>query len=198
MALDVVCQCDRGGGSRSPPCVLPLVPPPLLYGRCVGRRFPWHAGVTAKAGARGALLCSSSLSSSVSRRCSSRLAPNASTVVICCASGGASGHGRRRADPSRHTALPLLSRGRVWCRRSRPHHRCLCPGPGLRLWLDAVHRTGAGADPDWPAAANGGRGRLLLAAYSLGLGIPFLIAALAPGLHTFLASSASIGRVERR
>ncbi len=65
---------------------------------------------------------------------------------------------------------------------SQPIRR-LCHGPGLCIRVDAMHRAGARTDSG--ACRSPGyccRRRLLLAIYSLGLGIPFIVAALFSGM----------------
>ena len=73
--------------------------------------------------------------------------------------------GARGALPRRH--------------QGRPGRRRLPARPRLRLRLDALHRPGPGRDPDHERlSADLATGTALLAVYSLGLGLPFLLAAL--------------------
>ena len=66
--------------------------------------------------------------------------------------------------------------------RGREPGRRLHHGAGLRLRLDAVHRPGAGDRADARRQRGSlGAGVRLLFVYSLGLGVPFILAAMAIG-----------------
>ena len=76
----------------------------------------------------------------------------------------------------------------------------LCDGARLRVRLDAVHRADPGGDPGGRGSeATVAKGAGLLAVYSLGLGIPFIIAAFAvEPFAAFLARfRAHLAHVER-
>ena len=164
------------------PCVLPLVPGYLSYVTGHDRRRPGRP--------RTAAGCSPA------RCCSSPASPSCSSARACCFGG------LRRASCSTTRRLLQQVLG-VPDHRARPGvHGCRAvvaarpPGPppadaragrradarrAVRPRLDAVHRPDAAA-PCWPWPRSRGprsRGGVLAVAYCLGLGLPFVLAALA-------------------
>ena len=76
----------------------------------------------------------------------------------------------------------------------------LCDGAGLRLRLDALHRADPRRHPRRRVVRRTvTRGAGLLAVYSFGLGLPFLLAAIAmePFVHFLKRFKAHFGKVER-
>jgi cytochrome c-type biogenesis protein len=212
MALDVGYLSAIGAGAISflSPCVLPLVPPYLCYMAGVSvDDFRGNAGVAAKAGARGALIAASIA-----------FVLGFSTVFIALGAG-ASTIGRLLRvyqEPLAMIAgaliilmglnflgvlrIPLLSREARFQSQGKPASAVAAYVMGLAFAFGWTPCIGPVLGPILTLA--GGRetvseGALLLAAYSLGLGIPFLIAALFSGAFMrFLGRfRVHLGRVEK-
>lgn len=212
MALDVGYVSAIGAGAISflSPCVLPLVPPYLCYMAGVSvDDFRGNAGVAAKAGARGALIAASMA-----------FVLGFSTVFIALGAG-ASTIGRLLRvyqEPLAMIAgaliilmglnflgvlrIPLLSREARFQSQGKPASALAAYVMGLAFAFGWTPCIGPVLGPILTLA--GGRetvseGALLLAAYSLGLGIPFLIAALFSGAFMRFLSKfrVHLGRVEK-
>lgn len=212
MALDVGYVSAIGAGAISflSPCVLPLVPPYLCYMAGVSvDDFRGNAGVAAKAGARGALIAASIA-----------FVLGFSTVFIALGAG-ASTIGRLLRvyqEPLAMIAgaliilmglnflgvlrIPLLSREARFQSQGKPASAIAAYVMGLAFAFGWTPCIGPVLGPILTLA--GGRetvseGALLLAAYSLGLGIPFLIAALFSGAFMRFLSKfrVHLGRVEK-
>lgn len=212
MALDVGYASAIGAGAISflSPCVLPLVPPYLCYMAGVSvDDFRGNAGVAAKAGARGALIAASIA-----------FVLGFSTVFIALGAG-ASTIGRLLRvyqEPLAMIAgaliilmglnflgilrIPLLSREARFQSQGKPASAIAAYVMGLAFAFGWTPCIGPVLGPILTLA--GGRetvseGALLLAAYSLGLGIPFLIAALFSGAFMRFLSKfrVHLGRVEK-
>lgn len=212
MALDVGYVSAIGAGAISflSPCVLPLVPPYLCYMAGVSvEDFRGNAGVAAKAGARGALIAASIA-----------FVLGFSTVFIALGAG-ASTIGRLLRvyqEPLAMIAgaliilmglnflgivrIPLLSREARFQSQGKPASALAAYVMGLAFAFGWTPCIGPVLGPILTLA--GGRetvseGALLLAAYSLGLGIPFLVAALFSGAFMkFLGKfRVHLGRVEK-
>lgn len=212
MALDVGYVSAIGAGAISflSPCVLPLVPPYLCYMAGVSvDDFRGNAGVAAKAGARGALIAASIA-----------FVLGFSTVFIALGAG-ASTIGRLLRVYQESLAMiagaliilmglnflgilriPLLSREARFQSQGKPASAIAAYVMGLAFAFGWTPCIGPVLGPILTLA--GGRetvseGALLLAAYSLGLGIPFLIAALFSGAFMRFLSKfrVHLGRVEK-
>ena len=173
------------------PCVLPLVPPYLGYlgGTTIEQMTDkdeldarlWRRVVLASRVLRAGLHHRVRRRSAPARRVfgqwmqthKAQLSIVAGIVIIAV----------RPALPGAAAHPAALSRGALpRQRRGREPGRRLRHGAGLRLRLDAVHRAGAGDRADLAAnEASLGAGVRLLLVYSLGLGIPFVLAAMAIG-----------------
>jgi len=212
MALDVGYLSAVGAGALSflSPCVLPLVPPYLCYMAGVSvDDFRGDAGVVAKAGARGALL-----SAAVA------FVLGFSTVFVALGAG-ASTIGRLLRmwqEPLAMAAgvliivmglnflgilkIPLLSREARFQSEGRPASALAAYVMGLAFAFGWTPCIGPVLGPILTLAGGRetvGEGAALLAAYSLGLGIPFLVAALFSGAFMrFLQKfRVHLGRVEK-
>ncbi|WP_054308737.1 cytochrome c biogenesis CcdA family protein [Mesorhizobium sp. 1M-11] len=212
MALDVGYVSAIGAGAISflSPCVLPLVPPYLCYMAGVSvEDFRGNASVAAKAGARGALIAASIA-----------FVLGFSTVFVALGAG-ASTIGRLLRvyqEPLAMIAgaliilmglnflgilrIPLLSREARFQSQGKPASALAAYVMGLAFAFGWTPCIGPVLGPILTLA--GGRetvseGALLLAAYSLGLGIPFLIAALFSGAFMRFLSKfrVHLGRVEK-
>lgn len=212
MALDVGYVSAIGAGAISflSPCVLPLVPPYLCYMAGVSvDDFRGNAGATAKTGARGALIAASIA-----------FVLGFSTVFIALGAG-ASTIGRLLRvyqEPLAMIAgaliilmglnflgilrIPLLSREARFQSQGKPASAIAAYVMGLAFAFGWTPCIGPVLGPILTLA--GGRetvseGALLLAAYSLGLGIPFLVAALFSGAFMRFLSKfrVHLGRVEK-
>src|SRR5690606_2221605 len=194
MALDIGYVSAVGAGALSflSPCVLPLVPPYLCYmaGVSVGA-FRGDAGVAAGTGARGAL-----------RAASVAFVLGFSTVFVALGAG-ASTIGRFLRvwqEPLAFAAgiliivmglnflgllkIPLLAREARFQSRGRPASAVAAYVMGLAFAFGWTPCIGPVLGPILTLAGGRetvGEGAALLLAYSLGLGIPFLIAALFSG-----------------
>ncbi|RUY75691.1 cytochrome c biogenesis CcdA family protein, partial [Mesorhizobium sp. M7A.F.Ca.CA.001.10.2.1] len=191
MALDIGYVSAVGAGAISflSPCVLPLVPPYLCYMAGVSvDDFRGNAGTTAREGARGALLYSSIA-----------FVLGFSTVFVALGAG-ASTIGRLLRiwqEPLAMGAgvliilmglnflgilrIPLLSREARFQSQGKPASAVAAYVMGLAFAFGWTPCIGPVLGPILTLAGGRetvGEGALLLAAYSLGLGIPFLIAAL--------------------
>jgi cytochrome c-type biogenesis protein len=212
MALDIGYVSAVGAGALSflSPCVLPLVPPYLCYMAGVSvDDFRGDAGPTAKAGARGALLAASIA-----------FVLGFSTVFVALGAG-ASTIGRLLRvwqEPLAIAAgiliilmglnflgilkIPLLSREARFQAQGRPASAVAAYVMGLAFAFGWTPCIGPVLGPILTLAGGRetiGEGALLLAVYSLGLGIPFLIAALFSGAFMrFLGKfRVHLGRVEK-
>ena len=212
MALDVGYLSAVGAGAISflSPCVLPLVPPYLCYMAGVSvDDFRADAQAAAKAGARTALMAAS-------------LAfVLGFTTVFVALGAGASTIGRLLRvwqEPLAMAAgvliilmglnflgvirIPLLSREARFQSQGRPASAAAAYVMGLAFAFGWTPCIGPVLGPILTLAGGRetvGEGALLLAAYSLGLGIPFLIAALFSGAFMrFLGKfRVHLGRVEK-
>ena len=213
MAIDVGYLTAVGAGAISflSPCVLPLVPPYLCYMAGVSvDDFRGDGGKATHRPSRAAACCSRRwLSCLAFPRCSSRSAPARRPSAACCASGRSRSaivagvaHHPDGPEFSRHCpdSVPV-ARGPV------PVARGACERAGAYVmglafafgWTPCI---GPVLGPILTLAGGSetvGDGALLLAVYSLGLGIPFLIAALFSGaLHAVsLRFRVHLGRVEK-
>ncbi|MER8675509.1 cytochrome c biogenesis CcdA family protein [Mesorhizobium sp. M0659] len=213
MPLDIGYVSAVGAGAISflSPCVLPLVPPYLCYmaGVSVDDFRGGGAGVTAKAGARGALIYSSLA-----------FVLGFSTVFVALGAGASTiGHWLRVwQEPLAMAAgvliilmglnflgilrIPLLSREARFQSQGKPASMVAAYVMGLAFAFGWTPCIGPVLGPILTLAGGRetvGEGALLLAAYSLGLGIPFLIAALFSGAFMrFLGRfRVHLGRVEK-
>jgi len=212
MALDVGYVSAVGAGALSflSPCVLPLVPPYLCYMAGVSvDDFRASASDTVKSGARTALLLSSLA-----------FVLGFSTVFVALGAG-ASTIGRLLRvwqEPLAMAAgvliilmglnflgiirIPLLSREARFQAQGSPASAIAAYLMGLAFAFGWTPCIGPVLGPILTLAGGRetvGEGALLLAAYSLGLGIPFLIAALFSGAFMrFLQKfRVHLGRVEK-
>ncbi|ESZ15036.1 MULTISPECIES: cytochrome c biogenesis CcdA family protein [unclassified Mesorhizobium] len=212
MALDIGYVSAVGAGAISflSPCVLPLVPPYLCYMAGVSvDDFRGNAGVTAKADARGALLFASIA-----------FVLGFSTVFVALGAG-ASTIGRLLRvwqEPLGMAAgvliilmglnflgilrIPMLSREARFQSQGKPASIVAAYVMGLAFAFGWTPCIGPVLGPILTLAGGRetvGEGAALLAAYSLGLGIPFLVAALFSGAFMrFLAKfRVHLGRVEK-
>jgi cytochrome c-type biogenesis protein len=213
MALDIGYVSAVGAGAISflSPCVLPLVPPYLCYMAGVSvDDFRGNAETTtARAGARSALLYSAIA-----------FVLGFSTVFIILGAG-ASSIGRLLRlwqEPLAVVAgvliiimglnflgilrIPLLSREARFQSQGKPASAIAAYVMGLAFAFGWTPCIGPVLGPILTLAGGRetvGEGALLLAAYSLGLGIPFLIAAIFSGAFMrFLQKfRVHLGRVEK-
>ncbi|MET3661290.1 cytochrome c biogenesis CcdA family protein [Aquamicrobium ahrensii] len=212
MALDIGYVSAVGAGALSflSPCVLPLVPPYLCYMAGVSvDDFRGDTAVAARTGARAPLLAAS-------------LAfVLGFTTVFVALGAGASTIGRLLRvwqEPLAFGAgvliiimglnflglirIPLLSREARFQSDGRPASAIAAYVMGLAFAFGWTPCIGPVLGPILTLAGGRetvGEGALLLAAYSLGLGIPFLIAALFSGAFMrFLGRfRVHLGRVEK-
>lgn len=212
MALDIGYVSAVGAGALSflSPCVLPLVPPYLCYMAGVSvDDFRGDQAVAAKAGARAPLLAASLA-----------FVLGFSTVFVALGAG-ASTIGRLLRvwqEPLAMAAgvliiimglnflglirIPLLSREARFQSQGKPASAIAAYVMGLAFAFGWTPCIGPVLGPILTLAGGRdtvGEGALLLAAYSLGLGIPFLIAAMFSGAFMrFLARfRVHLGRVEK-
>jgi cytochrome c-type biogenesis protein len=212
MALDVGYLSAVGAGALSflSPCVLPLVPPYLCYMAGVSvEDFRDDAQRAAASGMRGALLLTSIA-----------FVLGFSTVFITLGAG-ASTIGRLLRlwqEPLAMAAgvliilmglnflgvlkIPLLSREARFQSQGKPASKTAAYIMGLAFAFGWTPCIGPVLGPILTLAGGRdtvGEGALLLAAYSLGLGIPFLLAALFSGAFMrFLGRfRMHLGRVEK-
>jgi cytochrome c-type biogenesis protein len=212
MALDIGYVSAVGAGALSflSPCVLPLVPPYLCYMAGVSvEDFRGNAGVAAKAGARGALMAASIA-----------FVLGFSTVFVALGAGASSIGRLLRVwqEPLAMAAgvliilmglnflgvlkIPLLSREARFQSEGKPASAVAAYVMGLAFAFGWTPCIGPVLGPILTLAGGRdtvGEGALLLAAYSLGLGIPFLVAALFSGAFMrFLGRFRThLGRVEK-
>ncbi len=212
MALDIGYTSAVGAGAISflSPCVLPLVPPYLCYMAGVSvDDFRADGEFAARAGARRALLASSLA-----------FVLGFSTVFVLLGAGASTiGHFLRVwQEPLAMAAgvliilmglnflgvirIPFLSREARFQSRGKPASAVAAYVMGLAFAFGWTPCIGPVLGPILTLAGGRetvGEGALLLAAYSLGLGIPFLIAALFSGAFMrFLQKfSVHLGRVEK-
>ncbi|QPC87709.1 cytochrome c biogenesis protein CcdA [Mesorhizobium sp. NBSH29] len=210
MAIDVGYISAVGAGALSflSPCVLPLVPPYLCYMAGVSVE-DFRAEATAKAGARKALIAASIA-----------FILGFSTVFIALGAG-ASTIGRLLRvwqEPLAIVAgvliilmglnflgvlrIPLLSREARFQSSGKPASALAAYVMGLAFAFGWTPCIGPVLGPILTLAGGRetvGEGALLLAAYSLGLGIPFLLAALFSGAFMRFLSRfrMHLGRVEK-
>jgi len=212
MALDIGYVSAVGAGALSflSPCVLPLVPPYLCYMAGVSvDDFRGDEAVAAKAGARAPLLAASLA-----------FVLGFSTVFVALGAG-ASTIGRLLRvwqEPLAMAAgvliiimglnflglirIPLLSREARFQSQGKPASAIAAYVMGLAFAFGWTPCIGPVLGPILTLAGGRdtvGEGALLLAAYSLGLGIPFLIAAMFSGAFMrFLGRfRVHLGRVEK-
>ncbi len=212
MALDIGYVSAVGAGALSflSPCVLPLVPPYLCYMAGVSvDDFRGDQAVAAKAGARARLLAASLA-----------FVLGFSTVFVALGAG-ASTIGRLLRvwqEPLAMAAgvliiimglnflglirIPLLSREARFQSQGKPASAIAAYVMGLAFAFGWTPCIGPVLGPILTLAGGRdtvGEGALLLAAYSLGLGIPFLIAAMFSGAFMrFLGRfRVHLGRVEK-
>lgn len=212
MALDIGYVSAVGAGALSflSPCVLPLVPPYLCYMAGVSvDDFRGDQAVAAKAGARAPLLAASLA-----------FVLGFSTVFVALGAG-ASTIGRLLRvwqEPLAMAAgvliiimglnflglirIPLLSREARFQSQGKPASAIAAYVMGLAFAFGWTPCIGPVLGPILTLAGardTVGEGALLLAAYSLGLGIPFLIAAMFSGAFMrFLGRfRVHLGRVEK-
>jgi len=212
MALDVGYLSAVGAGALSflSPCVLPLVPPYLCYMAGVSvEDFRAGGTETARAGARKLLVLTSLA-----------FVLGFSTVFIALGAG-ASTIGRLLRvwqEPLAMAAgvliilmglnflgvirIPLLSREARFQAEGKPANALAAYVMGLAFAFGWTPCIGPVLGPILTLAGGRetvGEGALLLAAYSLGLGIPFLLAALfSDGFMRFLGRfRVHLGRVEK-
>ena len=212
MAIDIGYVSAVGAGAVSflSPCVLPLVPPYLCYMAGVTvDDFRADGDVAARAGARTALLASS-LS----------FVLGFSTVFVLLGAGASTiGHFLRVwQEPLAMAAgviiilmgsnflglirIPFLSREARFQSQGKPASSVAAYVMGLAFAFGWTPCIGPVLGPILTLAGGRetvGEGALLLAAYSLGLGIPFLIAALFSGafMRFLQRFRVHLGRVEK-
>jgi cytochrome c-type biogenesis protein len=212
MALDIGYVSAVGAGAVSflSPCVLPLVPPYLCYMAGVSvDDFRGDRGVTARTGARTALLGASLA-----------FVLGFSTVFVALGAGASTVGRLLRVwqEPLAMGAgvliilmglnflgvlkIPLLSREARFQSDAKPASALAAYVMGLAFAFGWTPCIGPVLGPILTLAGGRetvGEGALLLAAYSLGLGIPFLIAALFSGAFMrFLGKfRVHLGRVEK-
>ena len=212
MALDIGYMSAIGAGAISflSPCVLPLVPPYLCYMAGVSvDDFRASGEQAAKSGARVALLTASIAF------------VLGFTTVFVALGAGASTIGRFLRVWQEPLALaagiviilmglnflgliriPLLSREARFQAQGKPASAIAAYVMGLAFAFGWTPCIGPVLGPILTLAggsATVGEGALLLAAYSLGLGIPFLVAALFSGAFMRFLSRfrVHLGRVEK-
>ncbi len=212
MALDIGYVSAIGAGALSflSPCVLPLVPPYLCYMAGVSvDDFRGEAAATARTGARAPLVAASLA-----------FVLGFSTVFVALGAG-ASTIGRLLRvwqEPLAFAAgiliiimglnflglirIPLLSREARFQSQGKPASAVAAYVMGLAFAFGWTPCIGPVLGPILTLAGGRetvGEGALLLGAYSLGLGIPFLIAALFSGAFMrFLGRfRVHLGRVEK-
>jgi cytochrome c-type biogenesis protein len=212
MAIDVGYVSAVGAGAISflSPCVLPLVPPYLCYMAGVSvEEFRADAGASAKAATRTALLVTSIA-----------FVLGFSTVFVALGAG-ASTIGRLLRvwqEPLAMAAgvliivmglnflgvvrIPFLSREARFQSQGKPASAVAAYVMGLAFAFGWTPCIGPVLGPILTLAGGRetvGEGAALLAAYSLGLGIPFLVAALFSGAFMrFLGRfRVHLGRVEK-
>lgn len=210
MALDVGYLSAIGAGALSflSPCVLPLVPPYLCYMAGVSVE-DFRGGTAARTGTRNALLLTSMA-----------FVLGFSTVFVALGAGASSVGRLLRVwqEPLAMAAgvliilmglnflgilkIPFLSREARFQSEGKPASAMAAYVMGLAFAFGWTPCIGPVLGPILTLA--GGRdtvseGALLLAAYSLGLGIPFLLAALFSGAFmSFLGRfRIHLGRVEK-
>jgi cytochrome c-type biogenesis protein len=212
MALDVGYLTAMGAGALSflSPCVLPLVPPYLCYMAGVSvDDFRANAAETAKSGARTALLFSSIA-----------FVLGFSTVFVALGAGASTVGRLLRVwqEPLAMAAgvliiimglnflgvlrIPLLSREARFQADAKPATALGAYLMGLAFAFGWTPCIGPVLGPILTLAGGRetvGEGALLLFAYSLGLGIPFLIAALFSGafMRFLQRFRVHLGRVEK-
>ncbi len=212
MAIDIGYVSAVGAGAVSflSPCVLPLVPPYLCYMAGVTvEDFRADGEVAARSGARTALLTSSLA-----------FVLGFSTVFVMLGAGASTiGHFLRVwQEPLAMAAgvliilmglnflglirIPFLSREARFQSQGKPASAVAAYMMGLAFAFGWTPCIGPVLGPILTLAGGRetvGEGALLLAAYSLGLGIPFLIAALFSGAFMrFLQKfRVHLGRVEK-
>jgi len=212
MAIDIGYVSAVGAGAVSflSPCVLPLVPPYLCYMAGVTvDDFRADGDVAAKTGARTALLTSSLA-----------FVLGFSTVFIMLGAGASTiGHFLRVwQQPLAMVAgvliilmglnflglikIPFLSREARFQSQGKPASAVAAYVMGLAFAFGWTPCIGPVLGPILTLAGGRetvGEGALLLAAYSLGLGIPFLIAALFSGafMRFLQRFRVHLGRVEK-
>lgn len=213
MALDIGYVSAVGAGALSflSPCVLPLVPPYLCYmaGVSVDDFRGDAGGAAARVGARGALI-----SASVA------FVLGFSTVFVALGAGASSVGRLLRVwqEPLAMGAgvliivmglnflgilkIPLLSREARFQSEGKPASLAAAYVMGLAFAFGWTPCIGPVLGPILTLAGGRetvGEGAALLAAYSLGLGIPFLVAALFSGAFMrFLGRfRVHLGRVEQ-
>lgn len=212
MAIDIGYLGAFGGGALSflSPCVLPLVPPYLCYMAGVSvEEFRAEGGSSASATARGPLL-----------RASISFVLGFTTVFVALGAGASTvGHLLRVwQEPLAIVAgiaiivmglnflgvlrIPFLSREARLSAGDRPAGTLAAYVMGLAFAFGWTPCIGPILGPILTLA--GGRetvmdGAMLLAVYSLGLGVPFVIAALFSGAFMRFASGfrSHLGRVEK-
>ena len=212
MALDVGYLSALGAGALSflSPCVLPLVPPYLCYMAGVSvDDFKADGGVATVSRARGALLAASA---------SFVLG---FTTVFVSLGAGASSIGqllRTWQEPLAMAAgvliilmglnflgvlrIPMLSREARFQSQGKPASNLAAYLMGLAFAFGWTPCIGPVLGPILTLAGGRetvGEGALLLAVYSLGLGIPFLIAAMFSGAFMRFLSKfrVHLGKVEK-
>jgi cytochrome c-type biogenesis protein len=212
MALDIGYVSAVGAGALSflSPCVLPLVPPYLCYMAGVSvDDFRGDRTLAARAGARGALIAASIA-----------FVLGFSTVFIALGAGATTIGRFLRVwqEPLAMAAgvliilmglnflgvlkIPLLSREARFQSQGKPASAVAAYIMGLAFAFGWTPCIGPVLGPILTLAGGRetvGEGALLLAAYSLGLGVPFLIAALFSGAFMrFLGKfRVHLGRVEK-
>jgi len=212
MAIDIGYLSAVGAGAISflSPCVLPLVPPYLCYMAGVSvDDFRADAQTAAQSGARTALLASSLA-----------FVLGFSTVFVALGAGASTiGHFLRVwQEPLAMAAgvliilmglnflglvrIPFLSREARFQSQGRPASAVAAYVMGLAFAFGWTPCIGPVLGPILTLAGGRetvGEGAALLAAYSLGLGIPFLIAALFSGafMRFLQRFRIHLGRVEK-
>ena len=212
MALDIGYVSAIGAGAISflSPCVLPLVPPYLCYMAGVSvDDFRAEGGIAARGPTRGALLYSSAA-----------FVLGFSTVFIALGAGASTiGQFLRVYQETLAMVagalivlmglnflglvrIPLLSREARFHSQGRPASAVAAYVMGLAFAFGWTPCIGPVLGPILTLAGGRetvGEGALLLAAYSVGLGIPFLFAALFSGAFMrFLGKfRVHLGRVEK-
>lgn len=211
MALDIGYLAAFGGGALSflSPCVLPLVPPYLCYMAGVSIEDFRQDDAQVSAPARSALLVSSIV-----------FVLGFSTVFVALGAGASSIGGLLRAwqQPLAIAAglviivmglnflgvvrIPLLSREARFNGAGKPASLLATYVMGLAFAFGWTPCIGPVLGPILTLAGGTstvGEGALLLAVYSLGLGVPFIIAALFSGAFMRFAAKfrPQLGRVEK-
>ncbi len=212
MAIDIGLMTAVGAGAISflSPCVLPLVPPYLCYMAGVSvDDFRGEGAAQATAPARLPLLAASVA-----------FVLGFSTVFVALGAGASSIGGLLRAWQQELAIaagiviilmglnflgvirIPLLSREARFQARGKPASAAAAYVMGLAFAFGWTPCIGPVLGPILTLAggsATVGEGAVLLAAYSLGLGIPFLIAALFSGafMRFLQRFRMHLGKVER-